>query len=233
MQHEMKAVDTVYVILPLCSRNLPIFCSPILIPCHILQVLSPLCPIEIRLFLCSHVVVFQSRTMPHDPVSKIWVSFKPVVPLTKQMIVTGNSPFVCRSSPPCQQFPITASAIPGHRTPLATFGILLRPCLHFHFQELFRPFSFHGIAWQHLHPSPALLGEASREAAREVGGEQEAGEGQSRGRREGAARGPPCKLCQHLMETLSTPSSPGRTIPAGVNRDFILSGQRQAFSARY
>lgn len=109
------------------------------------------------------------------------------------MMVTGNSPFLCRSSPARQQLFITAPAIPSHRSHLATFRILLCPCLHFCCQELFRLFSFCGIAWQHLHLPTALLGEASREGGRE----QEADEGQSKGRLEGAATGPPCKPCRH------------------------------------
>lgn len=191
----MKARGTGYVILSCvaetCWYSALLSSSPV-----ILQVLSPLCPAVIQLFVFSHGCFLIQNYRPWSRVRKIRVFFKPVVPLTKQMMVTGNFPFLSRSSPTCQQFPITASAIPAHRNHLATFRMLLWPCLHFHFQELFRLF-FRGIVWQHLDPFSALLGEVSREGAWEGGREQKASERQSRGRLEGAATSPPCKPCQH------------------------------------
>lgn len=147
------------------------FCSPILICCPILHGTSPIWPAVIQLFVFSYGCFLIQNYPPWSRVSKIRVSFKPVVPLTKQVMVTGNSFLPCRLFPTCQLFSITVSAIPSLRSHLATFWMLLWPCLHFHFQELFRLFSFCGITWKHLHPSSAILGKASREGAWEGGRE--------------------------------------------------------------
>lgn len=134
-QLETKAGDTVYVILPLCGRNMLTFCSPILIPCPILHGPPPICPAVIQLFVFSCGCFLIQNYPPWSRASKVRVSFKPVMSLTKEVMVTGNSPLPYRLSPACQLFSTTASAIPSHRSHLATFWMLLWPCLHFHFQE--------------------------------------------------------------------------------------------------